>query len=78
MRQLLTFAPVTIASRVSLIIADLIAIGVTWHGTYRTTKLARIAGQSSMDTYAGILLRDGTSSIYDILFFEGASVDGRE
>ncbi|RPD53096.1 hypothetical protein L227DRAFT_581676 [Lentinus tigrinus ALCF2SS1-6] len=51
----------TIISRTCLILADLIVLGVTWHGTYQTTQLVRVAaGEQSKHTYSGILLRDGT------------------
>ncbi|RPD59956.1 hypothetical protein L227DRAFT_575957 [Lentinus tigrinus ALCF2SS1-6] len=50
----------TIASRTCLIAADLIVIGVTWRATYHTTQLARAAGEQSMQTFAGTVLRDGT------------------
>ena len=53
----------TIASRVSLIVADLIVLGVTWHATYRMTRLARVVGEQSMHTFSGTLLLDGTSYI---------------
>ena len=51
---------VTIASRTCLITADLIVIGVTWYATYHTTQLVRMAGQESMRTFSGTILRDGT------------------
>ena len=51
--------PVTIVSRVFLVVADLIVLGVTWHSTYRTIKLSRIAGQRSAQTFSVTLLRDG-------------------
>ncbi|RPD58170.1 hypothetical protein L226DRAFT_536853 [Lentinus tigrinus ALCF2SS1-7] len=52
----------TIISRTCLIVADLIVLGVTWHGTYRTTQLVRVAaGEQSKHTYSGTLLRDGTT-----------------
>ena len=52
--------PVTIVSRVFLVVADLIVLGVTWHSTYRTIKLSRtFAGQRSAQTFSVTLLRDG-------------------
>ncbi|RPD73018.1 hypothetical protein L226DRAFT_536849 [Lentinus tigrinus ALCF2SS1-7] len=47
----------TIISRTSFIVADLVVLGVTWHGTYRTVQL----GNELKHTYSGTLLRDGMS-----------------
>lgn len=50
---------VTIISRSSLIASDLIVIVVTWLATYKTTRLARVAGHKSRMTLSVLLLRDG-------------------
>ncbi|KAM5541382.1 hypothetical protein V8D89_004936 [Ganoderma adspersum] len=49
----------TIISRTSLIASDLIVIVVTWLATYKTTRLARVAGHKSRITLSVLLLRDG-------------------
>ncbi|KAI0701126.1 hypothetical protein C8T65DRAFT_697124 [Cerioporus squamosus] len=46
-------------SRGSLILADVIVIAVTWHTTYKTTKIAR-EGRLGTSSLSLILLRDGT------------------
>ncbi|RPD58172.1 hypothetical protein L227DRAFT_564857 [Lentinus tigrinus ALCF2SS1-6] len=51
------YSLVTIISRTSFIVADLVVLGVTWHGTYRTVQL----GNELKHTYSGTLLRDGTT-----------------
>ncbi|RPD59958.1 hypothetical protein L227DRAFT_575959 [Lentinus tigrinus ALCF2SS1-6] len=50
----------TIASRTCLIASDLVVLCVTWRATYRATRLARVTGKKSKDTFSGTLLRDGT------------------
>ena len=54
---------VTIISRTCLIGADLIALNVTWHATYRTFQLVQISGKQTKRTFSGTLLRDGASSV---------------
>ncbi|RPD68275.1 hypothetical protein L226DRAFT_540814, partial [Lentinus tigrinus ALCF2SS1-7] len=55
--------PLQLIKETCLILADLIVLGVTWHGTYQTTQLVRVAaGEQSKHTYSGILLRDGTAA----------------
>ncbi|KAI0701124.1 hypothetical protein C8T65DRAFT_741821 [Cerioporus squamosus] len=49
---------VTILSRTSLILADLIVIVVTWTATYRTTMIAR-QGAISQSSLSVLFLRDG-------------------
>ena len=56
----LNYLPVTIVSRVCLIVADLVVLGVTLRGTYRTTQMARVVSNQGMRTFSGTLLLDGT------------------
>lgn len=52
---------VVIASRVSLIAADLIVIVVTWFTTYKIASArSRDALNHNQTTFSGLLLRDGT------------------
>ena len=59
--EVLTCSPVILTSRICLIVADLVALGVTWHATRRAAQTARSAGQKTMQTFSGTLMRDGTS-----------------
>ena len=59
-RLVLIYLPVTIVSRICLIVADLVVLGVTLRGTYRTTQMARVVSDKSMRTFSGTLLLDGT------------------
>ena len=58
---------VTVASRTCLIVADLLAIGVTWHATYHTTQLISNLQQSAhkdRQTLSEIMLQDGMLLVY--------------
>ena len=58
---------VTIASRTCLIVADLLAIGATWHATYHTTQLISNLQQSAhkgRQTLSEIMLQDGMLFVY--------------
>ena len=59
--NLITPVIVTIASRFSLVGADLLVICVTWCRTYETVKISRrhMVGPGKQ-SFAGTLLRDGT------------------
>ncbi|PIL30350.1 hypothetical protein GSI_07535 [Ganoderma sinense ZZ0214-1] len=52
-------SPALSTSRTSLIASDLVVIVVTWLATYKTTRLARVAGHKSRMTLSVLLLRDG-------------------
>ncbi|KAI1794377.1 hypothetical protein LXA43DRAFT_1059213 [Ganoderma leucocontextum] len=56
---------VTVVSRLSLILADLLVAIVTWWSTYRTTKLARGLKGFEQNALSSVMLRDG--SIYFVV-----------
>ncbi|OJT08433.1 hypothetical protein TRAPUB_616 [Trametes pubescens] len=56
--SLLTALAVTIASRVCLIVGDLIVLIVTWHSTFSITRAAQVANIRMSLT--GAILKDGT------------------
>ncbi len=58
--SLLTALAVTIASRVCLIVGDLIVLIVTWHSTFSITRAAQVANIRMSLT--GAILKDGMST----------------
>ncbi|TBU57452.1 hypothetical protein BD310DRAFT_821614, partial [Dichomitus squalens] len=68
---------VTLASRFSLILADLVGLYITWYRTHETIRIAhrnRMSGGHNKPTFSFTLLRDGTIYFSTLLILNGLNV----